>query len=299
MTSPWRIDARGSAWRPKPATFASRRRSPLTCRHLTGSPRANSRASAQVRGVRSPGENSAGSNRAVVTWRSTRSSARRAPTPPVCARPGRSSAIFCPKPTGSMATRGSPTMRRASSIRSLRRGIARRERLRCPRRRAPGGSVPRCGPVPGPTSWRRSRPCRRTRRRIRHGATGKRALSPPRAGGPKQRRSMPGWPARSASTACCRRRRSDSGRRPRARRSRPMSPRWRTSVATPPCAARSSSRNSTCGPSRSASGTTSCADSPTRLCSWPPSTPAARGCTIARSIPPSGRRPGTISGCAT
>ena len=74
-------------------------------------------------------------------------------------------------------------------------------------------------------------------------------------------------PARSVSTACCRRRRSDSGRRSRARRSNPTPRRWRPSARPPPCAARSSSRSSTCGRSRSGSGSTSCAGSPTRRCS--------------------------------
>ena len=218
------IAARASVWRPKPATCASRRRSPWTCRPTD---RITAREFAHVDASPGPalaqGRIPLEAARAGAISRSTRSSAPRGPTPPASARPGRSSAAGCPKPTGSTGTRGSRSMRRASRIRSPPSGIreAGNAALSDAQRAWRVRAALRAGAWPDVLAAIEAMPPSEAagiRVALLEGARARR----PRAARPTRRRSTRASPARSASTACCRRRRSASGRRSRARRSSPM-----------------------------------------------------------------------------
>ena len=114
---------------------------------------------------------------------------------------------------------------------------------------------------------------------IRRGATGRRARWRPRAAPADATRDLRGARRRDQLL----RHAGGGGDRAAAVEpaSAPLEPdadgAGRVRRDAPACAARSSSRSSTCGRSRSASGSTSCAGCPTRRCCWRPSTRAAQG----------------------
>ena len=259
--APSRIDARASAWRPKPATFASRRRSPWTCRppdriaaqefaRVDANP-GPALASGESHWKRPGGRNLAlyALERAArrdaagvrAAWEKQRG-------PPAGSRPA------------STGTRGSLSTPRVSSIRSPRRGIARPGNVAlsdAPRAWRVRAAL-RAGRVAGRAGRDRGHAAG-ARRRIRHGATGRRARSPPPAGRAEA----------AAIHAATRRRdqllrhavgrgdRTAAGGRAARRSSADAASAGDLRRRAPPCAARSSSRSSTCGRSRSASGSTS------------------------------------------